>query len=119
MRHFQEWYTEKGRDKGEWVITQAMKTIAHAHPVGKVAASETAPVPASKRQPADPAEEGRVTWLLDLVDGKPRVETACPFHGAIPGTLQGKDWTRYAGLLHTDHNVRTEFFEDRRSRSPV
>ena len=24
--------------------------------------------------------------------------------------LQGMDWTRYAGFLHTDHSIRTEFF---------
>jgi hypothetical protein len=27
--------------------------------------------------------------------------------------LEGKDWTRYEGVLHTDHAVREEFFLDR------
>ena len=27
--------------------------------------------------------------------------------------LQGKDWTRYEGVLHTDHAVRDEFFQGR------
>jgi hypothetical protein len=31
----------------------------------------------------------------------------------MPAALDGKDWTRYEGLLHTDHAVREEFFFDR------
>jgi len=27
--------------------------------------------------------------------------------------LAGKDWTRYEGVLHTDHAIREEFFLDR------
>ena len=30
-----------------------------------------------------------------------------------PKQLQGRDWTRYEGLIHTDHAVREEFFADR------
>lgn len=33
----------------------------------------------------------------------------------VPSALEGKDWTRYEGLLHTDHAVRAEFFQDRDS----
>ena len=31
----------------------------------------------------------------------------------MPTPLEGKDWTRYEGMLHTDHAVREEFFMDR------
>ena len=31
----------------------------------------------------------------------------------MPTTLEGKDWTRYEGVLHTDHAVREELFLDR------
>lgn len=31
----------------------------------------------------------------------------------MPAKLEGKDWTRYEGLLHTDHAIREEFFADR------
>jgi hypothetical protein len=112
MRSFQEWYSEKGRDRGEWAITQAMKTVAHAQPT-RVDAGAGTDRAAKRGDAPDPIAEGRVTWLLDLNDGKPIVDSPCPFHGPIPKELQGKDWTRYAGLLHTDHNVRAEFFEDR------
>lgn len=30
-----------------------------------------------------------------------------------PSVLEGMDWTRYEGVLHTDHAVRAEFFLDR------
>jgi hypothetical protein len=113
MLHFKEWYDVAGQDQGEWVIMQAMKTIAHAHPTSIQAASAESGGAEPNQQSADPIKEGRGTWLLDLVDGRPMVDVPCPFQKPIPRTLQGKDWTRYAGLLHTDHNVRKEFFEDR------
>ena len=37
---------------------------------------------------------------------------ACPL-SKVPTTLEGKDWTRYEGVLHTDHAVREELFLDR------
>ena len=101
MRHFREWYSQRGQDQGDWFLTQAMKTIAHAHP------TRSAPDGAS------PEDEGRVTWLRDLKDGHPLKDSPCPFSGPVPSSLQGKDWTTYEGLLHTDHNVRREFFEGR------
>src|SRR4051794_25994417 len=39
-------------------------------------------------------------------------DIACPLSRMLP-TLEGKDWTRYEGVLHTDHAVREEFFVDR------
>jgi len=62
----------------------------------------------------DPIAQGRVTWLKPLdAGGKPLIaDVACPL-ARIPTTLEGKDWTRYEGLLHTDHAVREEFFVDR------
>jgi hypothetical protein len=52
-----------------------------------------------------------VTWLIDA---GPKGETVvpnvpCPLKD-VPKSLQGKDWTRYEGLLHTDHAIREEFF---------
>lgn len=38
----------------------------------------------------------------------------CPLERVLL-TLVGKDWTRYEGLLHTDHAVREEFFIERSS----
>jgi hypothetical protein len=67
MKCFLDWYDEPGRDHGAWALTQAMMTIAKAHPTkslkqGAPATEQTA------------LEEGRVTWLLDLKEGKPFVE---------------------------------------------
>ena len=78
-----------------------MITIAQARPTAQGAA-ET------------PGADGRVTWLRDLDgDGKPLLShIPCPLSN-VPGQLQGKDWTRYEGVLHTDHAVRAEFFADR------
>ena len=55
--------------------------------------------------------------LLDAFFGCVRsVQTAadvvCPL-SQVPTVLEGKDWTRYEGVLHTDHAVREEFFLDR------
>ena len=48
--------------------------------------------------------------------GRPRPPIShrcCLSHGQGPKQLQGADWTRYEGYLHTDHAVREEFFLDR------
>ena len=62
----------------------------------------------------DPQQQGRVTWLRSLdPTGKPLLsDIACPLSRMLP-TLQGKDSTRYEGVLHTDHAVREELFVDR------
>jgi hypothetical protein len=62
----------------------------------------------------EPSDQGRVTWLRPLgAKGEPLVQDVpCPLPN-VPLTLSGKDWTRYEGLLHTDHAVREEFFLDR------
>ena len=61
-------------------------------------------------------KKGPVTWLREAVDGKPlREDCPCPFIAAIPHQLNGKDWTAYLGLLHTDHSVRKEFFDEMES----
>src|SRR5207244_249132 len=62
----------------------------------------------------EPAKEDRVTWLrpLDERDMPLVEEVRCPL-SSVPATLAGKDWTRYEGLLHTDHAVREEFFLER------
>jgi len=97
MMRFRDWY--QGKTQGEaWALTQAMLTI-------------------EKAAPTDSSElyEGKATWLRSLDEtGKPLVENiACPM-SYVPTSLLGKDWTRYEGLLHTDHAVREEFFLDRK-----
>lgn len=101
MRYFKDWYSDRGSDHGEWAVKQAMITIAQAHPT-------------KSGTPGLPGSDGRVTWLRDLdTEGKPLLaEIRCPMTN-VPGQLQGKDWTRYEGVLHTDHAVRAEFFADR------
>jgi hypothetical protein len=108
MKAFRDWYEQPGSDHGEWALKQAMITIAQAHPVKGGDAESKA------TQPTDPRDEGRVTWLRDLDSkGRPLLpQVACPL-GKVPASLEGKDWTRYEGLLHTDHAVREEFFADR------
>lgn len=100
MMRFREWYDAKSESES-WALIQAMSTIRNAEPtrVGT---------------PGDPASEGRVTWLVPLNEqGRPIVERlGCPL-AKVPSALAGKDWTRYEGLLHTDHAVRAEFFQDR------
>ncbi|MGH7243402.1 MAG: hypothetical protein ACREJD_08310 [Phycisphaerales bacterium] len=100
MMRFREWYDGK-IDSEEWALKQAMATIRNAEP--------TKPGTAG-----DAATEGRATWLLPLsAKGQPLVERlACPL-SKVPAMLEGKDWTRYEGVLHTDHAVREEFFQDR------
>src|SRR5258706_16401362 len=70
--------------------------------------------PTKSAEISDPIGQGRVTWLRSLEqNGKPLVEHVdCPL-ASVPGPLEGKDWTRYEGLLHTDHAIRAEFFNDR------
>ena len=94
------WY--QGKDDGRaWALKQAMFTINNA-------------MPTRGTDSADPSEQGRVTWLRSLdAKGKPLVhDSRCPL-AKVPTTLEGKDWTRYEGVLHTDHAVREEFFLDR------
>ncbi len=109
MRAWQEWYgPDKGTDRGEFFVKNAMYTVAQAHPLK---------APPGKREtattsPDDPIAEGRVTWLRKLVDHRPFKDSPCPFKGETPKRLEGMDWTTYGGLLHTDHAVRDEFFTD-------
>lgn len=100
MMRFREWYENKDQSQS-WALKQAMLTIQNAAPMN--ATDSTIP-----------QEQGCVTWLRPLnATGKPLVENiSCPI-SKVPATLEGKDWTRYEGLLHTDHAVREEFFQDR------
>lgn len=104
MRYFRDWYEQPGTDHGEWAVKQAMLTIDNAYPHAPSATGNT----------ADPSGEGRVTWLRNLGLGNKTFipDVPCPV-SAVPKALQGKDWTRYEGLLHTDHAIREEFFSDR------
>lgn len=100
MMRFREWYEGKSESEA-WALIQAMSTIRNAEPT-------------RDSTEADPASEGRATWLLPLTEeGLPIVDRlGCPL-AKVPAMLTGKDWTRYEGLLHTDHAVRAEFFQDR------
>jgi hypothetical protein len=100
MMRFREWYQEKDQNEA-WGLKQAMLTIQNA-------------APTRITDNPDPQEQGRVTWLRPLdPTGKPLLDDiACPLSRMLP-TLEGKDWTRYEGVLHTDHAVREEFFVDR------
>jgi len=94
-----EWYEHKDQSEA-WALKQAMLTIRNAKPMRETNSDE-------------PSEQGRATWLRSLEGGKPLVaRIACPL-ASVPTTLEGKDWTRYEGVLHTDHAVRAEFFLDR------
>lgn len=94
------WYEDLD-DGRAWALKQAMLTIKNAAKTRETDSD-------------DPSEQGRVTWLRPLAhDGKPLVaDVACPL-SRMPRTLEGMDWTRYEGVLHTDHAVREEFFMDR------
>lgn len=110
MKNFIDWYAEPGGDHGSWALTQAMVTIAKAHPTRGVKAG----APPTEHTARD---EGRLTWLLDLKAGKPFVERlACPL-SPVPKQLADKDWTKYEGLIHTDHAVREELFDLRAARA--
>jgi hypothetical protein len=104
MRAYREWFGSLKGNGIEWAVKQAMLTIDNAAK-HKVVARD----PSLQQDP-----DGRVTWLRPLsADGKPHVEDiACPLT-TVPSRLQGKDWTKYDGYLHTDHAVRDEFFQDR------
>jgi hypothetical protein len=100
MMRFREWYQTKDHTES-WGLKQAMLTIQNAAPTRSTVSS-------------DPVEQGRVTWLRPLdAKGKPLVDhVPCPLAN-VPAMLDGKDWTRYEGVLHTDHAIREEFFLDR------
>ena len=100
MIAFRERYQQQAGGR-EWALKQAMVTIRNAAPTRGMDGGEA-------------PEQGRATWLRTLgLDGKPLVAgVACPL-SKVPTTLEGKDWTRYEGVLHTDHAVREEFFLDR------
>jgi hypothetical protein len=90
MRRYREWY-EQMASQESWTLQTAMLTID--------AAAET--------------PYGKATWLRSLTNGRPMVsDQKCPFEdpSKIKPALQGKDWTRYGGHLHTDHAIRDEFF---------
>lgn len=92
MGRYREWYEHAGEQR-LWLLKRAMETIA---------------LPPDSTVP-------RATWLLELVDGRPFVTSVkCPFSAEsdVPQRLRNKDWTRYAGHLHTDLAVRPEFFEE-------
>jgi hypothetical protein len=87
MRRYREWY-EGQPDQKVWLLETAMGTIAEA--------AKT--------------DYGQATWLRPLIEGRPFVsEIACPMLERR-AKLEGFDWTRYAGHLHTDHAIRPEFF---------
>lgn len=100
MMRFREWYEGKVQSEA-WALKQAMLTIKNA-------------APTKSSESTDPREQGRVTWLRELDnEGRPLIESlSCPVSD-MRTSLSGKDWTRYEGLLHTDHAVREEFFQDR------
>jgi|GEM_PF-1318754 len=100
MMAVREWYDGK-EDSRSWALKQAMFTIRNA-------------MPTRQTDSTDPLEQGRVTWLRPLdPSGKPLIkEVKCPL-AKVPVVLDGMDWTRYEGVLHTDHAVREEFFLDR------
>ena len=92
MRRYREWY-EGMSGQEEWVLQTAMLTIDRAQDT----------------------PHGKATWLRPLINGKPIVsDLQCPFSkpDKLRPELQGKDWTRYAGHLHTDQAIRDEFFFD-------
>jgi hypothetical protein len=95
MRRYREWY-EGRSDQESWVLETAMGTIAEA--------AKT--------------EYGQATWLRPLISRRPFVpEIACPVIKPR-AKLEGYDWTRYAGHLHTDHAVRPEFFRVNPDKPP-
>lgn len=110
MRFFREWYAKGNESRKEWTVKQAMLTIQNAAPT-----MQLSDPPACGSTTPNALAEGRATWLRQLdPTGKPLVaEVKCPL-SHVPSSLQGKDWTRYEGLLHTDHAVRSEFFENRK-----
>ncbi len=111
LRAFREWYPGEGDGKSDvkTMLSLAMRTIKSAAPMTAILAGNDPP-----REVVDPMAEGRATWLLDLDrDGRPLARDVAPPWDAAPPGLQGKDWTRYEGVLHTDHAIREEFFDPR------
>lgn len=100
MIAFRDWYQENQQARA-WALKQAMFTIRNAMATRESASEE-------------PSEQGRLTWLRNVdTEGRPLVGgVPCPLAN-VPGSLKGKDWTRYEGVLHTDHAVREECFLDR------
>jgi len=100
MLRFRDWYQKKDQNES-WALKQAMLTIQNA-------------APTKSPESSDPLEQGRATWLRPLdAEGRPLVDDVpCPL-AKMPAMLESKDWTRYEGVLHTDHAVREEFFLDR------
>ena len=100
MIAFRDWYQQKTDSRG-WALKQAMLTIQNAKPTRGT-------------DNTGPEEQGRATWLRPVSpDGKAlAADVVCPL-SQVPTVLEGKDWTRYEGVLHTDHAVREEFFLDR------
>jgi hypothetical protein len=94
MRRYREWYDKKQKNQADWVLQTAMLTIAESAPT----------------------KWGHATWLRSLDDkGQPvAYEVACPFskEHVLNKRLEKKDWTKYAGWLHTDHSIRPEFFHE-------
>lgn len=100
MMRFRDWF--QGKEQNEsWALKQAMLTIRNA-------------APTRSADSTNPSDRGLATWLRPLDErGRPLVEAIpCPLAN-MPSVLEGKDWTRYEGVLHTDHAVREEFFLDR------
>lgn len=94
MRRYREWYRSL-KDQDSWTVKRAMQTIHSA--------SNT--------------EWGPATWLKELSEnGEPYVkELKCPFDSSNDKEkmyLDGKDWTKYNGHIHSDHSIRPEFFFD-------
>lgn len=90
MMMVREWYQYK-KNQEEWALRLAMMTIAEAATT----------------------ESGEATSLVELQGGAPMKAIACPFASSskLPERIQGKDWTTYQGVLHTDHSIRAEFFD--------
>ena len=86
MLRYREWYDGKVNQE-DWGTRTSMLTID--------AAKQT--------------EHDRATWLIPLENKKSK----CPFANPdeLPEVLKNKDWSAYKGTLHTDHSIRSEFFD--------
>ena len=106
MKAFMDWYAEPNRDHGDWALTQAMMTIARSH----ATKPDVAGAESEKGRPG--GRTGDVASRLEKGREPVVARLACPLE-KVPTQLAGKDWTKYEGLLHTDHAVREEFFDGR------
>ena len=97
MMQTREWYEAKTNQE-QWSLFTAMRTIDEAQTT----------------------DHGKATWLIDVVQGRPHKPLPCPFHdpSKVPPKLVNKDWTTYEGYLHTDHGIRSEFFQETRDGRP-